>query len=63
MWGLFQKQNFGNIPVNIQEKLSVQDLVEEQLRTWFYRNTFKKKSSYSGSNSRQSSLNLEAILK
>lgn len=42
MWGLFQKQNFGNIPVNIQEKLSVQDLVEEQLRTWFYRNTFKK---------------------
>lgn len=63
-WEHFEKQNYSDIPVNIQEKVSMQDVIQAAAKdTVLSEHLPKNQSSYLGSNRRQSSVNLEAILK
>lgn len=53
-WGHFEKQNFTNIPVNMLEKISIQDVVEAAVKDIVLSEHLQKnQSSHLGSNRRQ----------
>lgn len=61
IWGHSEKQNFSNIPVNIQEKISMQDVAEAAAKDTVLSEHLQKINIWDPTE--DSSVNLEAILK
>lgn len=61
--GYFEKQNFSNIPVNIQESISMQDVAEAAAKDTVLSEHLQKISQVIWDPTEDSSVNVEAILK